>query len=105
VRPAPKADNLTLSVRRLSRKCEIINVSQPYGTPRPVTRTALLFFTSLIGLLFTQYNINNSFILPSVMKVNKPVCYLVGLITVYPACALSSRRLLDAVISVVVSFK
>jgi hypothetical protein len=29
-------------VSRLSRQCEILNISQPYRPPRPVTGTALL---------------------------------------------------------------
>jgi hypothetical protein len=42
------------SVSRLSRQCGIINVSQPYRRPRPVTRIDLLFSTFLNMCLTRQ---------------------------------------------------
>jgi hypothetical protein len=38
-----RAENLLPSVSRLSRQCGILNITQPYRLPRPITGIALLF--------------------------------------------------------------
>jgi hypothetical protein len=43
LRRVRRADNLTAICERLSRQCEILNISQPYRPPRPVMRIALLY--------------------------------------------------------------
>jgi hypothetical protein len=45
VRPVRRADNLTAIVSLLSRQCGILNISQPYRPPQPVTGIVLLYFT------------------------------------------------------------
>jgi hypothetical protein len=41
-KPGRKADNL-IAICELCTRCGILNISQPYMLPRPVTETALLY--------------------------------------------------------------
>jgi hypothetical protein len=50
--PALKANSLPPFVSRFSRKCGNLDVSQPYGPPRPVTGVALHFTFSLLYSLY-----------------------------------------------------
>jgi hypothetical protein len=56
-RSVHKTDNLTAmpSVSRLSRQCGILNISQPYRPPRPVTGIALLYGD---GVLPVRYELD-----------------------------------------------
>jgi hypothetical protein len=49
-RPVRWADNLPPPVSRLSRQYGILNISQPYRPPWPVTRLALLSFAGTNNL-------------------------------------------------------
>jgi hypothetical protein len=58
-RPVRKADNSPASVSRLSRQNEILDVSQPHRTPRPVTIISLLntfqFYHRIIVVSFRVF--------------------------------------------------
>jgi hypothetical protein len=54
-RPVRRAENLT-AVSRVSRQCGVLNISQSYRSPEPVTGITLLFFTFyfiIIIIIFT----------------------------------------------------
>jgi hypothetical protein len=53
-------------VSRLSRQCGILNISQPYRSPRPVTGTALRFLIFLPYTMPTIYAIYYDLIKPRV---------------------------------------
>jgi hypothetical protein len=47
-------------VSRLSRQCEILNISQPYRPPQPVTGVALLFGDGVYFLWGTNWTVSTA---------------------------------------------
>jgi hypothetical protein len=60
--PLQVASTSQLTVSRLSRQCGILNISQPYRPPRPVTGIALLTstldFDSFISFCYIVFPIS-----------------------------------------------
>jgi hypothetical protein len=57
VRWVRRADNLT-AMSHLSRQCAILNISQPYRPPRPVTGIALLYGDGVCFLCDTNWTVS-----------------------------------------------
>jgi hypothetical protein len=61
-RPARKADNLTAICEPIVYKMWELDVSQPYGLPRPVTGIALPYLFVTAGTVASFHVLSDSFI-------------------------------------------
>jgi hypothetical protein len=43
-RPVRESEKFTITISRFSRKCEFLDISQPYITPRPVNGIVLFLY-------------------------------------------------------------
>jgi hypothetical protein len=66
-----------LTVSRLSRQCGILNISQPYMSPRPVTGIALLYGDGVCFLCGTNWTVSTATSSQYLAVICEPIVYKV----------------------------